>query len=201
MYSPAPDACVPLKNKEAEAQRGEDQVHACTSPGSGSSDSPKPAGEGFLLPDGTLTATPHPHFTDTFLFLLFSHWVVSDSLWPLGLQHARLPYPSLLPGACSNSCPLSRWCHPTISSSVAPFSSCLQSFPASSIRVSSSESALHRRWSRYWSFSVSISLSNEYSGLFPLGLTGLVSLQSKGLSKVFSSTTVNQSSLKFQPPN
>ena len=56
---------------------------------------------------------------------------MSDSLWPHGLQHARLPCPSPTPGACSNSCPLNRWCHPTISSSVVPFSSCLQSFPAS----------------------------------------------------------------------
>ena len=63
--------------------------------------------------------------------LLFSCSVVSDSLWPHGLQHARLPCPSLIPGPCSNSCPLSQWCHPAIWSSVVPFSSCLQSFPAS----------------------------------------------------------------------
>ena len=63
--------------------------------------------------------------------LLFSHSVVSSSLQPRRLQHARLPCLSLFPGACSNSCPLSWWCHPTISSSVIPFSSCLQSFPAS----------------------------------------------------------------------
>ena len=61
----------------------------------------------------------------------FSHSVMSNSLRPHGLQHARFPCPSPTPGACSNSCPLSQWCHPTISSSVAPFSSCLQSFPAS----------------------------------------------------------------------
>ena len=61
----------------------------------------------------------------------FSHSVVSDSFWPQGLQHTRLPCPSPTPGAFSNSCPLSQWCHATISSSVAPFSSCLQSFPAS----------------------------------------------------------------------
>ena len=63
--------------------------------------------------------------------LLFSHSIVSDSLQPQGLQYARLPCPSLSPEACSISCPLSQWCHPTISSSVIPFSSCLQSFPAS----------------------------------------------------------------------
>ena len=61
----------------------------------------------------------------------FSHSVMLDCLWPHGLQHARLPYPSLIPRACSNSRPSSRWCHPTVSSSVVPFSSCLQSFPAS----------------------------------------------------------------------
>ena len=63
--------------------------------------------------------------------LLFSPWVVSDPLWPHGLQHARLPCPSLSAGACSNSSPLSQWCHPTIPSSVTPFSFCPQSFPAS----------------------------------------------------------------------
>ena len=62
---------------------------------------------------------------------LFSCSVTSDSLWSHGLQHTRLPYPSPTPGACSNSCPSSQWCHPNISSSVIPFSSCLQSFPAS----------------------------------------------------------------------
>ena len=65
------------------------------------------------------------------LVLLFSHEVLSDSLWPHELQHARLPCPSLSPGVCSNSCPLSPWCHPNISSSDAPFSSCPQSFPVS----------------------------------------------------------------------
>ena len=65
----------------------------------------------------------------------FSHWVVSDSLRPHGLQHTRLPCPSPTPGACSNSCPLSRWYHPTILSSVTLFSSCLQSFPASGILI------------------------------------------------------------------
>ena len=63
--------------------------------------------------------------------LLFSCSVLSDSLWPHGLQHARIPCPSASPRACSNSCPLSWWCHPTISSSVVPFSSCLQSFSSS----------------------------------------------------------------------
>jgi len=78
-------------------------------------------------------------------------------------QYARLPCPSSSPRVCSNSCPLSWWCHQTISSSVVPFSSCLLIFPT--IRVFSSESALHIRWPKYWSFSFSISPSNEYSGL------------------------------------
>ena len=72
----------------------------------------------------------HP-WTGKLSSIIFSHLVASDSLWPHGLQHARLPCPSLTPGACSNSCPSSRWCHPTVSSSVIYFSSCLQSFPAS----------------------------------------------------------------------
>ena len=88
---------------------------------------------------------------------------MSDSLQHHGLQHTRLLCPSPTPGACSNSCPSSWWCHPTISSSVIPFSSCLQSF--FSIRVFSKESVLHIRWPKYWSFSFSISPSNKYSGL------------------------------------
>ena len=92
----------------------------------------------------------------------FSHSVMSDSFWPHGLQHARLPCPSSTPGAYSNSCPSSRWCHPTISSSVFPFPSYLQS---PSISVFSTESVLHIKWPKYWSFSFSISPSNEYSAL------------------------------------
>ena len=83
----------------------------------------------------------------SFASVQFSRSVMSDSLWPHGLQHARLPCPSPTPGACSNSCPLSWWCHPTISSSAIPFSSCLQFFPASK------ESFLCTRWPKYWSFS------------------------------------------------
>ena len=93
----------------------------------------------------------------------FSCSVVSDSLWPHALQHARPPCPSATPGAYLNSCPSSRWCHPTISFSVIPLSSCLQSFPAWGFF--SNESALHIRWPKYWGFSFSISPSNEYSGL------------------------------------
>ena len=117
-----------------------------------------------------------------------SHSVVSDSLQPHELQHTRLPCPSLTPGACSNSYPLGRWCHPTISSSVISFSSCLQSFPVSgsfprcqffasggqSIGVLASASVLPMNI-QDWS---------------PLGWTGWISLQSKGLSRVFSNTTI-----------
>ena len=93
----------------------------------------------------------------------FSHSIVSYSLQPHGLQHARLPCPSPTPIACSNSCPLSRWCHPTNLSSVIPFSSCLQSFPASGSFPMSQFFA--SGGPKYWSFSFSSSPSNEYSGL------------------------------------
>ena len=105
----------------------------------------------------------------------FSCSVMSDSLRPHGLQHARPPCPSLTPGACSNSYPLSQWCHPTISASVVPFSSCLQSFPASG---SFQMNQFFTSGSQYWSFSFSFSPSNEHSQ-FPSGLTSLISLQSK----------------------
>ena len=98
-------------------------------------------------------------------YLLFSHSVKSDSLQSHGLQHTRLPCPSLSPWVCSNSCPLNQWWYLSISASAALFSFCLQSFPAS---VFSNESALHIRWPKYWSFSFSISPSNEYSGLISL---------------------------------
>ena len=115
---------------------------------------------------------------------------MSDSLQPHGLQHTRLSYSSPIPRACSNSCPSSRWCRPTISSSVVPFSSCHQFFPASgsfpmslffasagqSIGISASASVLPMNI-QDWS---------------PLGWTGWVSLQSKGLSRVFSNTTVQK---------
>ena len=115
---------------------------------------------------------------------------MSDSLLSYEPQHARPPCPSPIPGACSNSCPLSQWCHPIISSSVVPFSSCLQPFPASgsfemsqffasggqSIRTSASASVIPMNI-QDWS---------------PLGWTGWISLQSKGLSRVFSNTTVQK---------
>ena len=149
---------------------------------------------------------PHPHFPACLSGLLplkdreisllaagsvqFSHSVVSDSLRPHELQHARPPCPSPTPGVYPNSCPLSQWCHPTISSSVVPFSSCIQPFPASwsfqmnqfftsggkSIGVSASISVL-RMNTQDWS---------------PSEWTGWISLQSKGLSRVFSNTTVQK---------
>ena len=103
--------------------------------------------------------------------------VMSDSLWSLGLQHTRLSSPSPTPGAFSNLCPLSQWCHLTISSSVIPFSSHLQPFPAS--ESFSNKSVLLIRWLKYWSFSISISPSNEYSGLlsFRIDLLDLIAVQ------------------------
>ena len=121
----------------------------------------------------------------------FSHSVVSDSLWPPGLQHTRLLCPSPTLGAYSNSCLSHRWCHPTISSSVFPFSSCLQSFT-----VSGSFPVCWFFASGGQSIGVSAStsvLSVNVQDWFLLGLTGLISLQSKGLSRlsrVFSNTTV-----------
>ena len=102
------------------------------------------------------------------LLLLFSHWVVCDSLWPHRLQHARFPCPSPSPGVCSNSCPLSQWCHPTVSSSVLPFSSCLQFFSASgSFPVS---------W-LFISGGQSIGASASTS-VFPMKYSGLISFRS-----------------------
>ena len=105
------------------------------------------------------------------------------ALWPHGLQHARPPCPSLSPGACSDSCPSRWWCHPDISSSLALFSFCLQSYPAS-IMIFSDELALCIRWPQYWSFTFSISPSMNTQSWFPLGLASLVSLLSKGFSRV-----------------
>ena len=112
------------------------------------------------------------------------------TLQPHGLQHARLPCPSPSPRACSNSCPLSQWCHPTISSFVSPFSSWLQSFPASGSFLMSLLFA-SRDQSTGASVSASVLLMN-IQDWFPLGLTGLISLQSKGLSRVFSNTIVQK---------
>ena len=128
-----------------------------------------------------------------FFFVLlfqFSHSVASYCLWPHRLQHSRLPCPSSTPVAWSNSCPLSQRCHPSIPSSVVPFSSCLQFFPASG-------SFLMRQFFASGGHSIAVSDSasvlpmNIQDG-FPLGLTGLISLLSKGLLKIFSNTTVQK---------
>ena len=120
----------------------------------------------------------------------FSGSVVSDSLWPRGLQHSRAPCPSPTPRVYSNSRPLSQWCHPTISSSVIPFSSGLQCFPTSGSFQMSQFFA-----SGGQSIGVSASASvlpMNIQDWFPLGWTGWISLQSKGLSRVFSNTTVQK---------
>ena len=120
----------------------------------------------------------------------FSCSVMSNSLWPHGLQHARLPCPSPTPKACSNACPSGWWCHPTISSSVVPFPSSLQSFPESGSFPMSQFFA-----SGDQSIGVSASssvLPMNIQDWFPFGLTGLISLQSKGLIRVFFNTTVQK---------
>ena len=122
--------------------------------------------------------------------LLFSCSVMSFSLQPHRMQYARLPCPSPSPRACSNSCPLSQWCHPTISSSVIPFSSHLQSFPTSG---SFPMSWLLTSGGQSIGASASASvLPMNIKGWFPLEWTGWISLQSKGLSRVFSKTTVQK---------
>ena len=110
----------------------------------------------------------------------FSRSVVSDSLRPHKSQHARPPCPSPTPGVYSNTCPSSWWCHPTISSSVVPFS--LPPIPPS-IRVFSNESTLHMRWPKYWSFSFSISPSNEHPGLISFRMNWLDLLAVQGTLK------------------
>ena len=118
----------------------------------------------------------------------FSNSVMSNYLWSCELQHARLPCPSPTPGACSNSCLSSQWCHPTISSSVIPFSFCLQSFPGSgSFPMSQFFTSVGQSIESSGSASV---LPVNTQDWFHLGLTGWISLQSKGLSRVLSNTTV-----------
>ena len=124
----------------------------------------------------------------------FSRSVVSDSLrLTHGPQHTRLPCPSPTPGACSNSCPSSRWCHPTTSSSVVPFSSSPQSFPASGsfpmsqLFASGGQSIGVLALASVLPVNIHWTDSKDWS---PLGWTGWISLQSKGLSRVFSNTTV-----------
>ena len=129
------------------------------------------------------------HMVDSVQFSSVTQ-VVSDSLQPHELQHARLPCPSPTSGVHPNLCPLSQWCHPTISSSLTRFSSCLQSFP---------ESGSFQMSQLFTSGGHSIGVSASASVLpvniqdwFPLGWTGWISLQSKGLSRIFSNTTVQK---------
>ena len=118
----------------------------------------------------------------------FSHSVVSDFLQSHWLKHTRLLCPSPTPRVYSNSCPLSRWCHPTISSSVIPFSSCFQSFWAPSLFkwISSSHQVAQRVSVSAWVLPMNI---QDWS---PLEWTGWISLQSKGLSRVFSNTMIQK---------
>ena len=122
--------------------------------------------------------------------VLFSFSVESNCLQPHGLHHARFSCLSLSPRVCSDSCPLSWWCHPTISSSLASLLLLPSTFP--SIRVFSKESALRIRWPKFGSSAAALVLPVNIQGWFPLGLTHLISLLSKGVSKVFSSTTIKK---------
>ena len=120
----------------------------------------------------------------------FSHSIVSDCLWPHGLQHARPPWPLPTPGVYSNSYPSTQWCHLTISSSVIPFSSHLQSFPASG---SFHMSQFFTSGGQSIGVSASASvLPMNIQDWFPLGWTGWISLLSKGVSRVLSNTTVQK---------
>ena len=155
-----------------------------------------------LMTDHIYSPSPLISFLEAasliWLLLFRQYSVLSSSLWPHGLQHTKLPCLSPSSGVCSNSSPLTQGCHPTISSSVIPFSSCLQSFPASGsfpmswLFTSGSQSVGASASSSVFPISI--------QGWFPLGLTGLISLLSKGLSKVFFSNTVWKHQLfDFQP--
>ena len=139
---------------------------------------------------GNISEHNKSHIWKTHSSAQFSCSVMSNSLQPHGLQHTRPPCLSPIPGIYSNSCPLSWWCHPTISSSVIPFSSRLQSFPASG-------SFLLSQFFTSGGQSIGVSASTAVLPMniqdwFPLGWTGWISLKSKGLSRVFSNTTVQK---------
>ena len=140
-----------------------------------------------------MTYSPSPWIC--IIYTIFSQSV--QLLSCVQLQHTRVPCPSTAPKACSNSCPSSQWCHPTISSSVAPFSSCLQSFPASgSFHMSQLFTSGGQRIGVSASASV---LPMNIQDWFPLEQTGWFSLQSKGLSRVFSSTIWKHQFFSAQP--
>ena len=144
-----------------------------------------PLGYAFIF---SVTISAFLRFLKNSLEYQFSSSVLSDSLWPHALQHSRLPCPLPIPGAPSNSCPSSWWCHPNLSSSVVPFSSHLQSFPTSESFLMSPFFA-----SRGQSIGASASvLPMNIQDWFPSELTGLITLQSKGLSRVFSNSTVQK---------
>ena len=141
------------------------------------------------LNSATISSVCDSHYV-LYLRVQFSRSVVSDSLRPHELQHARSPYPTPTPGVHSNSCPSSRWCHPAISSSVIPFSSCPQSLPAS-------ESFPMSQLFAWGDQSIGVSalapvLPKNIQDWSPLEWTGWISLQSKGLTRVFSNTTVQK---------
>ena len=136
-----------------------------------------------ILHTNTMGSSPPQHQTDMFIWLVFSSVAQSCLALcdPMDCSMARLPCPSPTPGACPNSCPSSRWCHPTIASSLVPFSSCLQSFPASG---SFPRNQFFASGGQSIGVAASV-LPMTIQDWFPLGLTGLISLQSKGLSKSF----------------
>ena len=154
--------------------------------------SPGVSGVGWSLRDQTWVSSG---WTLKWQRLLCSYQVMPDSLRPHGLQHARLPCSSLSPGLCSNSCPLSWWCHPTISSSVRPHLLLPSIFP--SIRVFFSESAVHVRWPKYRHLNFSISPSNEYSGLISFRIDWFDLLAFEELSRVQRKCAVCVSLYKF----
>ena len=140
--------------------------------------------------DWTVPPSKYPLFQVKYPSVQFSHSVMSDSLWAHELQHARPPCPSPTPRVYPNPCPLSQWCHPTISSPVIPFSSCPQSFQASG---SFQMSQLFASGGQSIGVSASASvLPMNIQDWFPLGWTCWISLQSKGLSRVFPNTTVQK---------
>ena len=141
----------------------------------------------FLVSDGFSITWVHKH---VHVHTQFSHSVVSDSLRPHELQHTRPPSPSPTPRVYSNSCPLSQWYHPTISFSVVPFSSCPQSFPTSGSFPMSQLFAWGGQSTGVSALASGLPMNTQ--DWFPLEWTGWISLQSKGLSRVFSNTTVQK---------
>ena len=139
-----------------------------------------------------------PQYDSTPALVLFRLSVMSNSSWPHGLQHARPPCPSPSPGVCLNSCPLSHWCHPTISSSAVPFSSFPQSFPASGSFPMSQLFPSHGQSTGVSASTLVLPMNTR--NWSPLGWTGWISLQSKGVSRIFSKITVQKHPPTSQTP-